>query len=148
VRQHGDGVRVTAVRDTGAERCEIEVDYLVGCDGAHSLVREQAGIASEGADFDQRMVLAVFRSRQLHERLERFPLRTTYRVLEPELKGYWWFFGRVDPAESCRVRVCRGRSRPCRSAETAVFGGPARRGRERQGNPRGATACLPGGEQD
>ena len=100
VRQDHDGVRVTAVRDTGAERCEIEADYLVGCDGAHSLVREQAGIASEGADFDQRMILAVFRSRQLHEHLERFPLRTTYRVLDPELKGYWWFFGRVDPAES------------------------------------------------
>jgi 2-polyprenyl-6-methoxyphenol hydroxylase-like FAD-dependent oxidoreductase len=100
VRQHHDGVRVTAVRDTGAERSEIDADYLVGCDGAHSLVREQAGIASEGADFDQRMVLAVFRSRELHEHLERFPLRTTYRVLDPELKGYWWFFGRVDPAET------------------------------------------------
>jgi 2-polyprenyl-6-methoxyphenol hydroxylase-like FAD-dependent oxidoreductase len=100
VRQDHDGVRVTAVPDTGAERCEIEADYLVGCDGAHSLVRERAGIASEGADFDQRMILAVFRSRQLHEHLERFPLRTTYRVLDPELKGYWWFFGRVDPAET------------------------------------------------
>jgi len=98
VRQDHDGVRVAAVRDTGAERWEIEADYLVGCDGAHSLVREQAGIASEGADFDRRMILAVFRSRQLHEHLERFPLRTTYRVLDPELKGYWWFFGRVDPA--------------------------------------------------
>ena len=100
VRQDGDGVRVTAVQDTGAGRCEIAADYLVGCDGAHSLVREQAGIASGGADFDQRMVLAVFRSRELHERLERFPLRTTYRVLHPELKGYWWFFGRVDPAQT------------------------------------------------
>ncbi len=100
VRQDHHGVRVTAVRDTGAERCEIEADYLVGCDGAHSLVREQVGIASEGADFDQRMILAVFRSRRLHEHLERFPLRTTYRVLDPELKGYWWFFGRVDPAET------------------------------------------------
>jgi 2-polyprenyl-6-methoxyphenol hydroxylase-like FAD-dependent oxidoreductase len=100
VRQDHDGVRVTAVRDTDAERCEIEADYLVGCDGAHSLVREQAGIASAGADFDQRMILAVFRSRQLHEHLERFPLRTTYRVLDPELNGYWWFFGRVDPAET------------------------------------------------
>jgi 4-hydroxyisophthalate hydroxylase len=100
VRQDHDGVRVTAVRDTGAERCVIEADYLVGCDGAHSLVREQAGIASEGADFDQRMILAVFRSRQLHEHLERFPLRSTYRALDPELKGYWWFFGRVDPAET------------------------------------------------
>jgi len=100
VWQGHDGVRVTAVRDTSAERCEIEAGYLVGCDGAHSLVREQVGIASEGADFDQRMVLAVFRSRELHERLARFPLRTTYRVLHPELKGYWWFFGRVDPAET------------------------------------------------
>lgn len=99
LRQDDDGVRVTAVRDTGAGRCEIEAGYLVGCDGAHSLVREWAGIASDGADFDQRMILAVFRSRQLHEHLERFPLRTTYRVLDPELRGYWWFFGRVDPAE-------------------------------------------------
>jgi 2-polyprenyl-6-methoxyphenol hydroxylase-like FAD-dependent oxidoreductase len=98
-RQDDDGVHVTAVRSTGAGRCEIDAGYLVGCDGAHSLVRDQAGIASEGADFDQRMILAVFRSRQLHEHLERFPLRTTYRVLDPELKGYWWFFGRVDPAE-------------------------------------------------
>ncbi len=98
VWQDGDGVRVTALQGTGAGRREIEADYLVGCDGAHSQVREQAGIPSAGADFDQRMVLAVFRSRELHERLERFPLRTTYRVLHPELKGYWWFFGRVDPA--------------------------------------------------
>jgi 4-hydroxyisophthalate hydroxylase len=98
VQQDGGGVRVTALQDPGAGRCEIEADYLAGCDGAHSQVREQAGIVSGGADFGQRMVLAVFRSRELHERLERFPLRTTYRVLHPELKGYWWFFGRVDPA--------------------------------------------------
>ena len=65
----------------------------MGCDGAHSQVREQAGIASGGADFDQRMILAVFRSRELHEHLDRFPLRTTYRVLHPGLNGYWWFFG-------------------------------------------------------
>ena len=98
VRQDDGGVRVTARQDSGAARCEIEAGYLAGCDGAHSLVREQAGIASGGADFDQRMVLAVFRSRELDERLARFPLRTTYRVLHPELDGYWWFFGRVDPA--------------------------------------------------
>ena len=98
VRQDDGGVRVTARQDSGAARCEIDADYLAGCDGAHSLVREQAGIASGGADFDQRMVLAVFRSPELDERLARFPLRTTYRVLHPELNGYWWFFGRVDPA--------------------------------------------------
>lgn len=100
VRQDAGAVRVTALEDSGSGRCEIEGDYLVGCDGAHSSVREQVGIASAGADFDQRMVLAVFRSRDLHQRLQRFPLRTTYRVLHPELKGYWWFFGRVDADET------------------------------------------------
>ena len=49
-----DGVRVTAVQGLGGERREIEGDYLVGCDGAHSWVREQAGIESSGPDFNQR----------------------------------------------------------------------------------------------
>jgi 4-hydroxyisophthalate hydroxylase len=95
-----DGVRVMALQDPGGARCEINGAYVVGCDGARSMVREQAGITCSGADFDQRMVLAVFRSRDLHARLERFPPRTTYRVLNPELEGYWWFFGRVDADET------------------------------------------------
>jgi hypothetical protein len=41
-------------------------------------------------------LLAVFRSRELHEGLKRFPARSTYRVMHPGLKGYWQFFGRVD----------------------------------------------------
>ena len=91
-----DGVRVTAVEESTGTRREIEGSYVVGCDGAHSMVRERAGIASSGADFQQRMVLAVFQSSDLDAHLERFPPRTTYRVLHPELAGYWWFFGRVD----------------------------------------------------
>ena len=93
-----DGVRVTALEECSGARCEIEGSYVVGCDGAHSMVREQAGIPCSGADFRQRMVLAVFRSNDLNARLGRFPPRTTYRVLHPELEGYWWFFGRVDAA--------------------------------------------------
>jgi len=91
-----DGVRVTAVEESTGTRRDIEGAYVVGCDGAHSMVREQAGIPSSGADFQQRMVLAVFRSSDLDAHLERFPRRTTYRVLHPKLAGYWWFFGRVD----------------------------------------------------
>jgi hypothetical protein len=45
------------------------------------------------------MVLAVFRSRELHEALNRFPPRSTYRAMHPDLKGYWQFFGRVDVGE-------------------------------------------------
>ncbi|HSZ65315.1 MAG TPA: FAD-dependent monooxygenase, partial [Xanthobacteraceae bacterium] len=60
----------------------------------------QAGIERAGANFEELMVLALFRSRELHEKLERFPPRSTYRVLHPDLKGYWQFFGRVDVGES------------------------------------------------
>jgi hypothetical protein len=46
------------------------------------------------------MVLIVFRSRELHDLLKRFPERSTYRVMHPDFKGYWQFFGRVDVGES------------------------------------------------
>lgn len=99
VEQDENGTRVTIVETDGGEKRVLEADYVAGCDGARSTVREQLGIDRGGADFDQRMVLAVFRSRELHEGLKRFPERTTYRVLRPELKGYWQFFGRVDVGE-------------------------------------------------
>jgi 4-hydroxyisophthalate hydroxylase len=100
VSQDDNGVRVTALPDSGAARRVIEAEYVVGCDGAHSTVREQAGIASSRADFDQRMMLAVFRSADLQAGLARFPARTTYRVLHPDLNGYWRFFGRVDATDT------------------------------------------------
>jgi 2-polyprenyl-6-methoxyphenol hydroxylase-like FAD-dependent oxidoreductase len=84
---------------TGADDEVLEAGYVVGCDGGRSLVRETMGIDRGGHDFDQRMVLMVFRSKALHEFLERFPPATTYRVMKPELKGYWQFFGRVDVGE-------------------------------------------------
>jgi 4-hydroxyisophthalate hydroxylase len=99
VRLEEGGARVTAIADSGEER-EIEAAFVVGCDGVHSLVREHAGITSTGTDLGQRMVLAVFRSDDLNAGLERFPKRTTYRVLHPDLQGYWRFFGRVDTANT------------------------------------------------
>lgn len=99
VRLGDGGVRVTVRADSG-ETSEIHAAYVVGCDGARSLVREQAGITSTGTDLGQRMVLAVFRSAELNAGLARFPERTTYRVLHPELTGYWRFFGRVDPDQT------------------------------------------------
>jgi 2-polyprenyl-6-methoxyphenol hydroxylase-like FAD-dependent oxidoreductase len=77
----------------------LHADYVVGCDGGKSLVRESMGIDRGGQNFDQRMVLAVLRSKELHEFLNRFPPATTYRVMKPELKGYWQFFGRIDVGE-------------------------------------------------
>ena len=42
------------------------------------------------------MVLLVFRSHELHRLLQRYPGKSFYSVLHPELEGYWKFFGRVD----------------------------------------------------
>ncbi len=104
IAQDAAGVRVTIAQESvqagGSGRRTIEADYAVGCDGGHSMVRETIGIARGGADFNELMVLALFRSRELHQKLERFPPRSTYRVLNPDLQGYWQFFGRVDVGES------------------------------------------------
>jgi 2-polyprenyl-6-methoxyphenol hydroxylase-like FAD-dependent oxidoreductase len=99
IEQDSHSVRVGIAEEGGEGRDVLEGDYLVGCDGSHSTVREQIGIARGGADYDQLMVLAVFRSRDLHKGLERFPPRTTFRAMDPELKGYWQFFGRIDVGE-------------------------------------------------
>jgi 2-polyprenyl-6-methoxyphenol hydroxylase-like FAD-dependent oxidoreductase len=98
IAQDDNGAQVTIAGENG-ERKVLRADYLVGCDGGHSLVRKEVGIARGGKDFDQLMMLAVFRSRELHEGLKRFPERSTYRVLHPDLKGYWQFFGRIDVGE-------------------------------------------------
>jgi 2-polyprenyl-6-methoxyphenol hydroxylase-like FAD-dependent oxidoreductase len=98
VAQSESGVQATVTNERGQTET-LEADYLVGCDGGHSMVREAAGIARGGTDFDQLMALVVFRSRELHERLKRFPERSTYRVMHPDLHGYWKFFGRVDVGE-------------------------------------------------
>jgi len=97
VEQDDNGVRVR-VEDLvwPYEEQVIEGDYLVGCDGNRSLVRETLGIERHGSDFNQRMVLAIFSSRELHEGLKRYPERTTYSVVHPDLGGARYFFGRVE----------------------------------------------------
>jgi 2-polyprenyl-6-methoxyphenol hydroxylase-like FAD-dependent oxidoreductase len=96
VDQDAGGARVVIAKESdkhgGTERETLEADYVVGCDGGHSIVRQQIGIERGGTDFDQLMVLAVLRSRELHEGF-------TFRAMHPDLKGYWMFFGRVDVGE-------------------------------------------------
>jgi 2-polyprenyl-6-methoxyphenol hydroxylase-like FAD-dependent oxidoreductase len=96
ITQDGAGVTATiAARTSGSERV-VRAAYVVGCDGARSRVREQAGLTQTLTAHDRMMVLLVFRSTGLHELLERYPGKSYYNVLQPELQGYWKFFGRVD----------------------------------------------------
>ncbi len=96
VEQDADGVTVTAIPREGDTTRTIRAAYVVGCDGARSIVREQAGITQTLSDHDRKMVLLVFRSPELHELLTRYPGKSFFSVLTPEMKGYWNFLGRVD----------------------------------------------------
>ena len=93
-----DATGVTATvtaRADGAQRV-VRAAYVVGCDGARSRVRDQAGLTQTLNAHDRTMVLLVFRSTGLHSLLERYPGKSYYNVLHPSLQGYWKFFGRVD----------------------------------------------------
>lgn len=97
LEQNDAEVRVAIERQ--GEQQTVHAQYVVGCDGARSLVREQADIQRSGTDWDELVVLAVFRAPELHRALDRFPKLSTYRVMHPALKGYWMFFGHVDVGE-------------------------------------------------
>jgi 4-hydroxyisophthalate hydroxylase len=92
----GSGVEAQIAERASGARRQLRAPYMVGCDGSRSHVREAAGITQTRADHDRLMVLLVFRSAGLHELLARFPGKSFYNVLHPDLKGYWQFFGRVD----------------------------------------------------
>ncbi|MHB2266031.1 FAD-dependent monooxygenase [Aliihoeflea sp. PC F10.4] len=96
VEQDDDGVTVRASARDGGEQLSVRASYAVGCDGSRSVARQSAGITQTLSDHDRLMVLLVFRSTGLHELLERFPGKSFYNVLHPDLEGYWQFFGRVD----------------------------------------------------
>ncbi len=98
-------VKDLTIGDTGAELQVTDGDggphvvraqYVVGCDGARSIVREKAGLPLSFKSHFRRMVLAVFRSDELHELLKRFPGKSYFNALAPEKEGYWQFFGRVE----------------------------------------------------
>ena len=89
---------VTAITDDG-HQITVTADYAVGCDRSRSIVREAAQISQIRDDHDKKMVLLVFRSKQLVELLKRYPDKSYFNVLNPALGGYWQFFGKVDLGE-------------------------------------------------
>lgn len=98
VTQDTDSVTVRAFERRTGERRTVTGRYAVGADGGRSVTRESTGITRTTFDHDRLMVLLVFRSERLHQLLERYPGKSFYNVLHPDLQGYWLFFGRVDLA--------------------------------------------------
>jgi 2-polyprenyl-6-methoxyphenol hydroxylase-like FAD-dependent oxidoreductase len=96
VAQDEAGVKATITERSGGAQRTMCTAYAVGCDGSGSRTRLQAGLTQTLTAHDRVMVLLVFRSTQLHGLLKRYPGKSFYNVLDPALKGYWKFFGRVD----------------------------------------------------
>ncbi|MGZ8282070.1 MAG: FAD-dependent monooxygenase [Allosphingosinicella sp.] len=96
VAQDKEGVTVEAEATNGTGCARLRSHFLVGCEGSRSRIREWAGIEQQLVDHDKRMVLLVFRSEGLTRLLSRFPDKSYFNVLHPELDGYWQFLGRVD----------------------------------------------------
>lgn len=57
IREEGEGIRVRIKEPSGEEK-ELYLQYLIGCDGAGSFVREQAGFSFEGKTYSPTFYLA------------------------------------------------------------------------------------------
>ncbi|MGO4690342.1 FAD-dependent monooxygenase [Glaciibacter sp. 2TAF33] len=99
VEQDERGVTVRMTSRSG-ESGTVRADYVVGCDGSRSRVRDDVGITQTRLDHDRLMVLVVFRSAQFEQIMSRHPDVAFVNVLNPELAGYWQFFGRVDARDT------------------------------------------------
>jgi len=90
--QSSDLVTCTLTRTDGSEE-EIEASWLIGCDGAHSLVRHQLGMSFDGSTMPTEWILA-----DLH-------LSGMERPLEAHI--YWHAEGKLSlfPLGGMRYRV-------------------------------------------
>ncbi len=89
-------VSATITQTHGNESQTLSSSFLVGCDGARSPVRSAAEITRTEDAHDQRMALLVFQSNELDEQLARYGQKIIYNAINPEMRGYWQFLGRVD----------------------------------------------------
>ncbi|MBU75138.1 MAG: monooxygenase [Rhodospirillaceae bacterium] len=94
--QNEDSVTVTIQETKGKGQRNQIASYLIGCDGARSPVREAAGITQTVEPHDRLMALLVFRSQQLDKKLSIYGEKAIFNAINPDLKGYWQFLGRVD----------------------------------------------------
>jgi 2-polyprenyl-6-methoxyphenol hydroxylase-like FAD-dependent oxidoreductase len=109
-----DSAVVATVADESGSRTTIRCDFLVGCDGSRSLVREAIGARYEGSADERPNFNVVFRAESLASRM-RFGNAVHYWVLNPTQPGLvgrlnlvdeWWCVimgisaeqGAIDPA--------------------------------------------------
>ncbi|MBX2884955.1 MAG: FAD-dependent monooxygenase [Granulosicoccus sp.] len=92
--QTADGVSVVYLKNDIEHT--IKTQYLVGCDGSRSVVREVSGIRQTTNLQGPRMALLVFRSTELDQLLVNHPGKSIFNIMNPALNGFWQFLGRYD----------------------------------------------------
>lgn len=97
IEESDQRVRVDVV-DRDGEPLQIEAQYVVGCEGARSIVREAMGARYEGSESARPNFNIVFRAPHLAERVPYGPA-VHYWILNPaqpglvgrlDLKDLWW----------------------------------------------------------
>jgi len=82
----GAPVKIERAHD-GALR-QLSGRFVVGCEGSRSIVRSATGNTEILPDHNRLMALLVFRSRNLHELLKRYPGKAFHNVLHPDFECY------------------------------------------------------------
>ena len=102
VEQDAEGVRVWCDDDDGG--CELEASWLVGADGAHSVVRRRMGLAFPGLTWPERLV-----SVELAAPLEELGFFAAGNVLDPR---HGAIVACIDPGERWRYIFAEERALP------------------------------------
>ncbi|HZU69576.1 MAG TPA: FAD-dependent monooxygenase [Ktedonobacteraceae bacterium] len=106
LQQHDDEVHATIASEQGEQR-RVRAFYVLGCDGARSIVRRAIGVHYEGASDQRPNFGLVFRAPGLAERQPHGPA-VHYWVLNPacpgvlgrmDLEDVWWAIANGVPAE-------------------------------------------------
>ena len=122
--RHGDGASRAA-----------RFDWVVGCDGAHSVVRHAAGLEFEGAAYEQDFVLADLRDRVGRARaallLPRQGAQRGRLAARRRLKRIIGMPGRRRPRARRRSRRSRSSRRSCARSRRSPSASASRRGRAR-----------------
>ena len=92
-------MRAVVTENASGKRETLSGDYIVGCDGSHSLVRSQAGIGRGGVDFDETMVLAGVPLERSARSAQAFSRALDVQRDESRPQRLLQFFGRVDVGE-------------------------------------------------
>ncbi len=106
LHQDDDSVRATIVNEQGEQR-QIRASYVLGCDGARSVVRTAIGVHYVGTSDQRPNFGMVFRAPGLAERQPHGPA-VHYWVLNPvhpgvlgrmDMEDQWWAIANGVPAE-------------------------------------------------